>query len=151
MTTHRLDRRWHAWPDPVGVDAHGIGTLDDATCWRLLASAPVGRIGLSSNALPTILPVNHVVQPDSILFKSEPGAKLLAATRGDVACLEVDEYDGFEHRGWSVTATGRLSLVGERELDTLGNLALVPWALTGDVRVARLDVGLVSGRVFGRH
>ena len=150
MTVHRVDHRWHGWPDPVGVDAHGIGTLDDPTCWRLLATAPVGRLGLSANALPTILPVNHVVRSESILFKSESGTKLLAATRGEVACFEVDEFDGFEHRGWSVTATGRLSLVGAGELETLDNLPLVPWALTGDLRVARLDVELLSGRAFGR-
>jgi len=148
MTLRHLNHRWHDWPDPVGVDAHGVGTLDGPTCWRLLATSPVGRLALSANALPTILPVNHVVRDDSILFKSESGTKLLAATRGDVACFEVDEFDGFEHRGWSVTATGRLSLVGAGELEA--NLPLVPWALTGDLRVARLDVQLLTGRVFGR-
>jgi len=150
MSLRRLDHRWKDWPDPVGLDVHGVGLLDDPTCWRLLAAAPVGRLGLSANALPAVLPVNHVVRDDSILFKSESGTKLLAATHGDVACFEVDEFQVLEHRGWSVTATGRLSLVEASELATLGSLPLVPWALTGDLRLARLDVQLISGRVFGR-
>jgi Pyridoxamine 5'-phosphate oxidase len=35
--------------------------LGPAECWSLLASTPVGRIGVLNDSAPEIYPVNHVV------------------------------------------------------------------------------------------
>ena len=35
--------------------------MSPAECWRLLASTPVGRIGVLNDSAPEIYPVNHVV------------------------------------------------------------------------------------------
>ena len=41
----------------VPVDRIGLEVLDRQTCLELLATAPIGRVGLSIEALPVVLPV----------------------------------------------------------------------------------------------
>src|SRR5262245_27800005 len=109
--------------------------IDEAECIRLLERVPVGRIGLTADAPPVVLPVNFVVdtrcasREHTIVFCTEPGLKLDAARRRSVACLEVDEYDGFGHSGWSVLATGRLAEITDPErVAWVRELPLRPWA-----------------------
>ena len=149
LMSSKLDHHWARWPAASGYDAHGIGVLDASTCRDLLAHGSVGRLGLSSGALPAIFPVNYVVRDDAIVFASADGAKVRAADRGDVACFQLDDVDVLEHRGWSVQATGRLELVTADEVATMGDLRLVPWTLSGEVRTVRLRMELLSGRVVG--
>jgi nitroimidazol reductase NimA-like FMN-containing flavoprotein (pyridoxamine 5'-phosphate oxidase superfamily) len=44
--------------------------LDEAQCLNLLATISVGRVGISSEALPAILPVNFVLHHRDILFRT---------------------------------------------------------------------------------
>ena len=138
---------WARSPSPSGVDVHGIATLDETTCLRLLRAERVGRLGLSVGSLPVILPVNYVLDGRTIVFRSETGEKTRAAEQSVVACVEVDQYDRFEHSGWSVLATGRLGLV---ELDLAADyerLPLAAWALKGETRFVEMPIELLSGRV----
>ena len=48
------------------VDRNGLEVLDRAECLRLLGTASLGRIGLTSGALPTVLPVNFRLIDDEI-------------------------------------------------------------------------------------
>src|SRR5436190_19795701 len=105
--------------------------LDDDACLQLLAREPVGRLALSSGALPVVLPVNFVLVERTIVFASDPGSKLDAARAGTVACFEVDGFDRWNHGGWSVLATGRLrELTDVRRLTEARELPLSPWALS---------------------
>lgn len=131
-----------------GSDPHGLRRIDDDTCRRLLANERIGRLGLSVGSLPAIFPVNYGCVDDRIVFCSEPGEKLTAAERGDVACLEIDQFDRFEHSGWSVLATGRLSIAPDERSVRYERLPVVPWALRGDIRFVELGVELVSGRAI---
>ena len=68
--------------------SHVPGELEEIgehECRELLAQAAVGRLGLSADSLPVILPVNFVVDGDSVVFRTGAGLKLSAATAGDVA------------------------------------------------------------------
>ena len=145
----RLDHHRVDWPAAAGVDEHGVGILDEDTCFRLLGDCSVGRLGISDGALPAIMPVNYVLRQRDILFESADGAKLRAARRADVACLQIDDVDLVDHRGWSVLATGRLQLVDPDEIIAMGDLRLMPWALRGELQLVRLRVELISGRVIG--
>jgi uncharacterized protein len=40
------------------VDRNGLEVLGRDACLRLLASATLGRVGVSSGALPSVVPVN---------------------------------------------------------------------------------------------
>jgi len=121
--------------------------LDDTECLRLLEKAVVGRIGLSAEALPVILPVNFALDGRRAVFATEPGTKLAAARHRVVACLEVDGHDSLTHGGWSVLATGRLRELTGAEAESAATLPVSPWAIVGQPRhYVELGIELVSGR-----
>ena len=124
-----------------------LEVLTDHQCRELLTQVSVARIGLSVDSLPVILPVNFVVDADSIVFRTGHGLKLSAATAGDVACLEADDIDTLGHGGWSVLVTGRLQeITGPDELEAAERLPLAPWWHQVDQRYVRLSMDLLSGR-----
>jgi len=128
-----------------------VDELDDQECLRLLATEPVGRLGLSAAALPVVLPVNFVLVGRRAVFASEPGLKVDAARDRVVACLEVDGFDRFAHDGWSVLATGHLAVVDDPgEVERARPLPLSPWALDGELTYVELAITLLSGRRVGR-
>jgi nitroimidazol reductase NimA-like FMN-containing flavoprotein (pyridoxamine 5'-phosphate oxidase superfamily) len=121
--------------------------LSEAECLRLLDREPVGRLALTSAALPVVHPINYVVSDGTIVFASGAGLKLDAARTGTVACLEIDGFDRWRHSGWSVLATGRLSEITEpSRLDEARHLPLSPWALTTPEAYVQLSIELLSGR-----
>lgn len=131
---------------PVGSDPHRLGVLDEATCLRLLGTSPVGRLGFSSHGLPVIFPVNYFLHDRTIVFCSEMGEKTRAASHHDVACLEIDQFDAFDHSGWSVLVTGRLSMVDPEHEVLLRRLPLTPWVHGAD-HFIELPIDLITGRV----
>jgi nitroimidazol reductase NimA-like FMN-containing flavoprotein (pyridoxamine 5'-phosphate oxidase superfamily) len=134
----------------VAGRSHTPGELEvlaEHRCRELLTQASVARLGLSVDSLPVILPVNFVVDGDSIVFRTGSGLKLSAASAGDVACLEVDDIDLLGHGGWSVLVTGRLrELTDPDELEAARRLPLAPWWHRVDQRYVRLSMDLLSGR-----
>ena len=75
-----------------GPEAWGSDTaLSEQDCRRLLATRTLGRVGLTSGALPVIMPVEYVYDDGVITFRTEHDAKLRAAEQGDVLAFEVDE------------------------------------------------------------
>src|ERR1700704_7043983 len=83
------------------------GEISDADCRLLLATRTLGRVGLTSGALPVIMPVEYVYDEGVIVFRTEPDAKLRAAVHGAVLAFEVDAFDPVTGRGWSVLVHGR--------------------------------------------
>jgi nitroimidazol reductase NimA-like FMN-containing flavoprotein (pyridoxamine 5'-phosphate oxidase superfamily) len=138
---------------PTDSRSRRLEILDDDECLRLLHTGPIGRLGLSAGALPVILPINFTLDGRRIVFATEPGLKLDAARQRAVACLEVDGYDGFEHSGWSVLATGRLEELDDpEELAVAHALPLSPWAASGTARhYVALGIELLSGRCVGQR
>lgn len=124
--------------------------IDPAECMRLVASTPVGRLGFIAHGKPMILPVNHVVEDDTVLFRTQKGDKLDVAERsaGTDVVYEVDQYDPDDFTGWSVVVQGKmepiLDLVEAQRLDGKQH---VTWA--DDVerrRWVRITAGQVTGR-----
>jgi nitroimidazol reductase NimA-like FMN-containing flavoprotein (pyridoxamine 5'-phosphate oxidase superfamily) len=102
--------------------------LTPAQCWQLLASTPVGRVGVLRDSAPEIYPLNHVVDHDSVVFRTEPGGKLDALLRSPSVCYQVDAVDPASSSGWSVLVKGRASEVHDRhELERLAELELRWW------------------------
>ncbi|HEX7165541.1 MAG TPA: pyridoxamine 5'-phosphate oxidase family protein [Acidimicrobiales bacterium] len=129
------------------VDRNGLEVLSRQECLRLLASRSIGRIAVTSQALPVILPVNFLIDGDRILIRTTPGTKLYSATAGAVVGFEVDDFEGLGHSGWSVSVTGLASVVtDEHELARIGRLPLARWARSGDEHVIAITTEIVSGR-----
>lgn len=124
----------------------GLDVLDEPECRRLLAGRSFGRVALTVGALPVILPVHYALLGDDPIFRTDAGAKLMAASAGHILCLEVDDADPVNHTGWSVLVTGPAEVITDPdELDAARALPLRPWVGRGDVYV-RVKAVLVSGR-----
>jgi nitroimidazol reductase NimA-like FMN-containing flavoprotein (pyridoxamine 5'-phosphate oxidase superfamily) len=124
-----------------------VEVMTDEECLGRLDREPVGRLALTSGALPVVLPVNFTRQGHRIVFASAPGLKLDAAHRGTVVCLEVDGFDVLSHCGWSVLATGRMEEITDPDrLDAARRLPLSPWALAEPQHYVQVTIELLSGR-----
>jgi nitroimidazol reductase NimA-like FMN-containing flavoprotein (pyridoxamine 5'-phosphate oxidase superfamily) len=134
-------------------DRVDLEILDRGECLRLLATVPVGRIGVSIGALPAILPVNFALVGASIVIRTVPGSKLDAAMRRAVVAFEADSYAPDGSWGWSVLVQGVCSEVADAdERAALAASSPRAWAFDGGAaeRFMRIDVSFVNGRRFRR-
>ena len=133
------------------IPTHAITALDERECFDRLRLTHFGRVALSSGALPVIFPIHYALHGRDPVFRTDPGTKLMAASDGQVLCLEIDEIDPVLHTGWSVLVTGRAELLTRPEdLQAVAALPLRPWVGRGDAFV-RIDAALVSGRSIDHH
>ena len=91
-----------------GGDRDGDRAWRDASftrqeCLDLLADQEVGRLAVVLGRQPLVFPVNYVLDGDTIVFRTDPGTKLAAASFEHVA-VEVDCID--HRRSWSVLVQG---------------------------------------------
>ena len=122
----------------------GLEILDEESCWRLLETQVIGRVGLSVNGAPTILPVNYRLVGRTIVFATGPGLKLDAARGAKLFAFEVDDIDEATRTGWSVLVTGTAA-----ELDAPTRqlcAAMDPWAGGDRSHLVCIDIELMSGR-----
>ncbi len=125
----------------------GLEILTEAQCEALLSSRTLGRIGVTIGGLPAIFPVNYAYVDGSVVFRTGPGAKLRAASRGIVVAFEIDGYDATLQAGWSVLVIGRAAEVtDELELARLAASTLSPWAGGSREYYVRVEAEVVSGR-----
>lgn len=129
--TERWEQRDRLRP---GAHPGGPGQLLDAVepdeCWHLLATQRIGRLSFTAQGgLPVIVPVNFVVDDETIVFRTGRGPKLTAATRGELVAFEADDIDMVARAGWSVVVIGKARVVtSETEHHRLASLGLQPWA-----------------------
>ncbi len=133
-------------------DRHGLTILDQDQCWERLEAAPLGRLGFVADGEPRVVPVNHVVRDNEILFVSVAGSKLHAAVRrpGRRVVFEVDGYDRDDHTGWSVVVQGRLHPVDDLVEHTRHDIRGRPTWLAGyrDRQWLAVAPERVDGRVL---
>lgn len=123
-----------------------VEELSPGTCLSLLARQSFGRVGLSVDALPVVLPVNYVLDRDRIVLRTGFGTKLSAALRNSVVCFEIDAVDPVGGIGWSVLVTGVASeLLGE-DAEAAAALPLDSWARSSSDHLIGISIDVVSGR-----
>lgn len=111
------------------TDHAGLEILPFGECLRLLASVPVGRVGFIADGEIVMLPVNHMVDGQDVVFRTAHGSKLSAAEGRELATFEADSYDEQTRSGWSVLVTGRAEVVeAEDDVQRLTRRGLHPWA-----------------------
>jgi nitroimidazol reductase NimA-like FMN-containing flavoprotein (pyridoxamine 5'-phosphate oxidase superfamily) len=130
------------------LDRNGLEVLDREESLRLLGTAVVGRIGITSRALPVVLPVNFRFDGRHVLIRTGIGTKLDAATDHAVVAFEVDQIDAETETGWSVVVTGVAREVTDpAALSELARRPLTRWAAgAGADRVVAISTDVVSGR-----
>jgi nitroimidazol reductase NimA-like FMN-containing flavoprotein (pyridoxamine 5'-phosphate oxidase superfamily) len=121
--------------------------LTPAECWNLLAETPVGRIGVLVDSAPEIYPVNHVVDRDTIVFRTSPGGKLRGLDRSPAVCFQIDGIDPQTRTGWSVLVKGRaIELHDADSLRRVSGLKLDYWAVGHKPNWIRIEPVEVTGR-----
>ena len=123
-------------------------------CLALLGTRSFGRLGVSIEALPAILPVRFALLDERVLVRTVPGTKLDAAVAQSVVAFEVDDHADDGSWGWSVLVRGRgTELTEPEEVARAEALPLLVWSFNGRVadRFLAIDTSLVTGRRFGER
>ena len=86
----------------VAVSSRGIDVLDESECKRLLAGQSLGRVGMRYSDHVVVLPVFFGMFEGDVVFRTDPGTKLMAGLMRDRVAFEVDDATA----GWSVLVLG---------------------------------------------
>ena len=119
-----------------------LKALDKAECLELLASHQVGRVAYCDDLGPVVLPVNYVVDLDTVLLRVAPHSTLARNLRSAPASFEIDDFDDFNQSGWSVLVRGDAAYVDIAELPDEDSRP-IPWAegeRTFHIRITPHDI-----------
>lgn len=134
----------------TNTDRNGLDILSFEECLALLATVPVGRIATSMRALPAVVPVNFVVDRDTVVFRTGDGKKLAAALNHNVVAFQADAWDPATRSGWSVMVVGTAMPIDDpEELAWARSLPLDPWLGTALENYVKIPMVHVSGRRLG--
>jgi nitroimidazol reductase NimA-like FMN-containing flavoprotein (pyridoxamine 5'-phosphate oxidase superfamily) len=128
------------------VMTHRLEILDIDECLRLLGASFLGRLAVVVGEQPLVFPVNYAMYGPQVVFRTDPGTKLHAATNRRVA-FEIDGTDTRYHDGWSVLVVGTAheELDPARLLD-LEQLPLKPWLSGPKSHWMCIRGGAITGR-----
>jgi uncharacterized protein len=128
-------------------DGSDLKQLTRDECLQLMASAPVGRIIYTRQALPAVELVNFALDNGDIIIRTDHGGKLAAATREAVVAFEADGLDPERHAGWSVTVIGQSQeVIDPDEIGRLTRIGLNSWAPGNRRHFIRISPGILNGR-----
>lgn len=136
-------------PPSAAGPRHSV-ELDSVEALRLLGSVSLGRIVFTQHALPTIRPVNHILDDGDIIIRTHEGSALTSHTRhangsGVVVAYEADAIDPDAHLGWSVVVTGYARLVTDPQELARYQALLHPWVKQVMDYAVRIHPDLVTG------
>ncbi len=117
-------------------------------CMELLRSRPLfGRIGYVVDGVPVIVPVNFIVDGESVVFSTAKGSKLSWLTNHGRVAFEVDHGRPLDRSGWSVLVRGTaLEVTDPARLKALAEGPLHSWAVPSADHWVRISIDEVSGR-----
>lgn len=112
-------------------------------CLSRMASVPVGRVGLSLQAMPAVVPVTFILRDECVVFAVAPGSRLAQAAEDSVIAFEVDEFNPSSRTGWTVMGLG---VARHASLDTPTATAPGPWVAGEEGgRFLELEFDLLTG------
>jgi len=134
----------------VDFDRNGLALLDAGECRALLGTSAIGRLALSVQALPVVLPVNFTLMPDGILIRTGAGSKFDQACDHAVVGFEIDGYDTTSQTGWSVLVQGQARVLqAPAELADAHSAGLTPWGNPSADTFIKVSLDIVTGRRLG--
>ncbi len=122
--------------------------LDRSGCVELLQTVAVGRVAWATDSGDAVVvPVNFVVEDDSVVFRTAEGDKLAAVQEGRRLCFEADDVEPDLHVRWSVMITGTAEVVTDPdEVQRLQLSPLAPWDPAPKPFFVRIRATEISGR-----
>jgi nitroimidazol reductase NimA-like FMN-containing flavoprotein (pyridoxamine 5'-phosphate oxidase superfamily) len=133
----------------MATEAHlAIEEIPYDECLELLATQQVGRLAVTTPAGPGIFPVNYALGGDRVVFRTDAGTKLDAASLQRVA-FEIDEFDAAHGTGWSVVVEGVgteiTAAIDSRSVELQG-LAVHPFAPGTRQHLVEIHPRSITGR-----
>ena len=99
-----------------------------------------------------ILPVNFVVDGDTIVFSTSEGDKLDAVRQNRAITFEVDDVELALQAGWSVLVIGRPEVITDpAQVHRIEQHHLAPWVSLPDRVFVRITATEISGRRLPLH
>jgi nitroimidazol reductase NimA-like FMN-containing flavoprotein (pyridoxamine 5'-phosphate oxidase superfamily) len=120
--------------------------LDEAECFRLLAGAKVGRVGVTIGAMPAVFPINYAMLGRTVVFRAASGTKLESAADDTVVAFEIDDIDEAAGTGWSVLVVGVAKQLTGAEREAAMALPLEQWAPVELEHIFGVAPDVVTGR-----
>jgi uncharacterized protein len=126
------------------MTSRGLDVLTTEECLNLLRGNSFGRVGVKFADDLAILPVYYASAGDDIVFRTDPGTKLIAAVLDTRVAFEVDDRDD----GWSVLVTGHAHEVRDGSADASRALERLDefWPEGSRERVVRIEIERITGR-----
>jgi hypothetical protein len=100
----------------LGAENGGMERAEDLAisvsgCWELLRAGWFGRMGLSVDALPSILPVEYSVDGDELAVCLGQYRLSERSLNNAVIAFATDSVDPTTHKGWTVQLQGQARLL----------------------------------------
>jgi len=122
-------------------------SLTEETCWSLVGSAKVGRLGVVIDGRPLVFPICHVFTDGCVFFPTNEGSKMHGALSWPWVGCEVDGVEDDQLSAWSVMIGGSAEVVAEpgriAELEALQSFT---FRHAGPLRWIRIVPETVTGR-----
>jgi nitroimidazol reductase NimA-like FMN-containing flavoprotein (pyridoxamine 5'-phosphate oxidase superfamily) len=124
-----------------------VGVLTHEQCLALLASSTVGRVAVTSRALPAVVPVNYMLGGNRVIFRTRRAGMLARACDDAVVGFQVVDLARDGQSGWSVLVVGVARLLeGSEDLRALELNLVSAVDGFGDDQFVGIALGQVSGR-----
>ena len=116
--------------------------ITKSECVELLANHHVGRVAYCDESGPVVLPVNYVMDQDTVLVQLSPHSTLAKNLLSGAASFEVDDFDDFVQSGWSVLVRGNAGYVDNADLPEAarGRFAWAEGQRTFHVRITPREI-----------
>jgi nitroimidazol reductase NimA-like FMN-containing flavoprotein (pyridoxamine 5'-phosphate oxidase superfamily) len=126
-----------------------VEELAEASCWVLLESSSVGRLGVSSYGQPQIFPVDFCARRPDILFRTAAGTKLRELSANSRVAFEVDHVERGD--SWSIEINGVARVLDDPAEIAIADRAPLPnWVPTAPYVYVRITPSVIRGRRFIR-
>lgn len=120
--------------------------LDREASLALLRSTQLGRVGLSVDALPVIVPVGFSLVGERILFGAQADPRAVAAIDGVIVAFQADAWDPCTRSGWSVLVQGPARrLIDRADLGPLANGHGLPEWIAEASEAVVMSTAVISG------
>jgi nitroimidazol reductase NimA-like FMN-containing flavoprotein (pyridoxamine 5'-phosphate oxidase superfamily) len=121
--------------------------LNEDECVSLLAACTRGRVGVTTRALPAILPVNYRYHDARLYIPVTANSMLARSAAGHVVAFQIDDAATEIDAGWSVLAIGRtVDVTRLATHDPVVAAVARSWTGSDPTLVLRLDPISISGR-----
>jgi len=100
------------------MDSPSENAITVSACWDLLRDGWFGRVALSVDALPAILPVEYRVDRDELAICLGQYRLSQRSLHNSVVAFATDAVDTTSHIGWTVQVQGRARRVEALDAST---------------------------------